>query len=298
MKRLLLVFCVFLFGAAAYAQQTVTVLWPFNIGSNQAAYARAIIDQANTQQTKYRFVLENKPGAGGTIAARMVQGSHEITLLSMSSSFFIRPVFYPNESYNVNNFKPVYVECQGQPLALVSSKFKNIGEIRKQQRVTVGVVLGGMTESVGRELTNHLPGVIVELIPYQGSLQATQDVIGGRLDASVDFAGDVSQWIETGKMFAVGITGTRSFPNYASFKSQGVTGFEELISNYQIIASKSLAPSLTEELHGIFTAAAKDSPILNDLYKRDFCTAANVDMKQSEALFEKWKAYWPKQLLR
>ena len=77
------------------AQQTVTVLWPFNIGSNQAAYARAIIDQANTQQTKYRFVLENKPGAGGTIAARMVQGSHEITLLSMSSSFFIRPVFYP-----------------------------------------------------------------------------------------------------------------------------------------------------------------------------------------------------------
>jgi tripartite-type tricarboxylate transporter receptor subunit TctC len=138
--------------------------------------------------------------------------------------------------------------------------------------------------------------VTVDLIPYPGSLQATQDVIGGRLDASVDFAGDVVQWIDTGKLFAIGITGTRSFTNYASFKSQGVAGFDDLISNYQFIAPKTLSPTVTEELHNIFASAAKTSPTLNELYKRDFCAAADVNFKQSEVLFNKWKTYWAKQL--
>lgn len=296
MKKLLIVAAMLLSASVGYAQQVVTVLWPFNIASNQANFARAVLDQANTQQTKYRFVLQNKPGAGGTIASRMVLEDPGLTLMSSSSSFFVRPVFFPNESYDTNKFKPVLIQCTGQPLALVSAKYKTVSDLKRQKRVTVGIVNGSLTEGVARELARQLTGVEVDFIPYQGTLQATQDVIGERLDVSVDFAGDVIQWVEASKVNVIGITGTNSYPSFTSFAKQGVTGFDDLVSNYQFVAPQALPQSQTEELHLILSQAAKTSALAKDLYKRDFCNAADLSMEQTNAVFNKWKTYWPKQL--
>ena len=192
----------------------------------------------------------------------------------------------------------MFIECTGQPLALVSTRYKTAKEIGQQQRVTIGVVLGSLTEGVGREIAKQFPNTVIDLIPYQSSLQATQDVLGGRVDTSIDFVGDITQWIDSGKANVVGITGLRNYPGYQTFASQGVKGFEDLISNYQIIAPKTLPQSTQEELHGIIAMAARTSPTLSDIYKRDFCTAADVGIKQTEAMFDKWKAYWPKQLAK
>ena len=105
-------------------------------------FIRSIIDEANKQQTKYNFVVEFKSGAGGTVAAQHVLNANQLTLLSSSSSFFVRPIYYPNESHKPEDFRPIYIECTGQPLAVLSAKYKTLTELKKQKRLTIGIGAG------------------------------------------------------------------------------------------------------------------------------------------------------------
>lgn len=297
MKKLLLAMLLAVSGFA-HATQTVPVVWPFSIGSNQATFIRLIIAEANKQQNKYNFILENKPGAGGYLAANYVQNYKGLAVISSSSSFFARPVFYPNESHRVEDFKPVYVECTGQPYLIVGTKFKSFDDLRKQERLTIGANYGSITEAVVRELQTALPNVKVDLVPFaSGTMGATQEVMAGRLDLNVDLPGEAMQFIETGKLNVVGASGTADSKYIKTFNSQGVKGFANLTSSYAMYVRADTSPDVTKELHEIFTkAAAAAGQPLQEAYARDYCAGLNLTLKESNDIFNKWVKYWPEKL--
>ena len=70
------------------AQTVVPITWPFGIASSQANYIRVTIKQANTDQKKYIFILEHKPGAGGSIAVKSMSEKSGLALMGHTSSFF------------------------------------------------------------------------------------------------------------------------------------------------------------------------------------------------------------------
>lgn len=293
MKKLLSGFGAFVLALSAHAQQSVPIVWPFAAGSNQANYARAIVEEANKQQTKYVFHFENKPGAGGAIAANYVLNYNGLALLSSSSSFFVRPVYYPNESHKVSDFTPVIVQCTGQPFVVVSAKYKNIAELRAQPKLTIGATIGSLTEALGREVKNNLPASTdMVFVGYNNTLQPTQEMIGGILDINVDTPASTIQWIETGRINVIGASGTRDYPNYRTFQSQGIRGFEDLVSNYQIVASAKTDPAVVQELHSILRKAARESERLAMLYKNDFCTQADVDLRTANTMYDRWSRNW------
>ena len=293
MKKLLSGFGAFVLALSVHAQQSVPIVWPFAAGSNQANYARAIVEEANKQQTKYVFHFENKPGAGGSIAANYVLNYNGLALLSSSSSFFVRPVYYPNESHKVSDFTPVIVQCTGQPFVVVSAKYKNIAELRTQPKLTIGATIGSLTEALGREVKNNLPASTdMVFVGYNNTLQPTQEMIGGILDLNVDTPASTIQWIETGRINVIGASGTRDYPNYRTFQSQGIRGFEDLVSNYQIVASTKTDPAVVQELHSILRKAARESERLAMLYKNDFCTQADVDLRTANTMYDRWSRNW------
>jgi len=293
MKKLLLGIGALVLTMSSYAQQSVPIVWPFAPGSNQANFVRAIVEEANKQQTKYLFHFENKPGAGGSIAANYVSNYNGIALLSSSSSFFVRPVYYPNESHKVSDFTPVIIQCTGQPFVVVSAKYKTLAELRTQPKLTIGATLGSLTEAVGRELKNNLPASTdLAFIGYNNTIQPTQEMIGGVLDLNVDVPTSTLQWIETGKINVVGSSGTVDFPNYRTFHSQGIKGFENLVSNYQIVASAKADPAVVTELHAILRKASKDSERLATLYKNDYCAQTDVDLKTANSMYDRWSKNW------
>ena len=293
MKKLLLGIGALVLTMSSYAQQSVPIVWPFAPGSNQANFVRAIVEEANKQQTKYLFHFENKPGAGGSIAANYVSNYNGIALLSSSSSFFVRPVYYPNESHKVSDFTPVIIQCTGQPFVVVSAKYKTLAELRTQPKLTIGATIGSLTEAVGRELKNNLPtSTDLAFIGYNNTIQPTQEMIGGVLDLNVDVPTSTLQWIETGKINVVGSSGTVEFPNYRTFHSQGIKGFENLVSNYQIVASAKADPAVVAELHAILRKASKDSERLATLYKNDYCAQTDVDLKTANSMYDRWSKNW------
>ena len=296
MKKLLAVLLATL-SLSAFAGKIIPIVWPAATGAAQANYIRVIIDQANKDQDKYTFIYDNKPGAGGTVAAKYVEAYNGIALLSYSSSYFIRPVFYPNESFNTADFKPVLIECTGQPYSIVSVKYKSLEEIRREKDLTIGVLLGSLTEANARELQTLLPNTHLTFVGYNGTTQSTQEVMAGRLDLNVDLPSELKPWVDAGKITVLGASGTKEYPGLPTWNSKGIKGFSDLVSNYQMVVHGSKVDEPTrQELHEILRKAARTAPGLQELYDSDRCTRADVDLKTTDALYAKWSKYWPDKL--
>jgi tripartite-type tricarboxylate transporter receptor subunit TctC len=295
MKRLLAILLATL-ALSANAGQLVPIVWPFATGANQANFIRVIVEQANKEQNKYTFYYDNKPGAGGTIAARYVEDYKGIAILSSSSSYWIRPEFYPNESYKTSDFKPVLIECTGQPYSLVSAKYKSLEEIRKEKILNIGVILGSLTEANAREVQTLLPDTKLNFIPFNGTLVSTQEMIAGRLDLNIDLPAELKQWTDLDTVHVIGASGTKSYPGLPTWDSQGIKGFGGLVSNYQMVVSAKVDEPTRLELHKILRKAANNSAKLPALYDRDRCTGANMDYKETTAIYSKWSEYWPRKL--
>lgn len=298
MKKLLTLFLALTaISAFANAKQNITIYWPFSVASNQVNFARSVIEESNKQQSKYQFIVDFKSGAGGTVAAQhVVRDTNQLNLLTSSSSFFVRPVYYPGESHKTEDFRPIYIQCTGQPMAILSVKYKNIDELRKQKRLTIGIGLGSITESAARELQKNLPNTELDFIPYGGTLPAVQDMLGGTLDLAASFVSDTKQFVETGKLTVIGSTGTRDFEGYKSFHTQKIRGFEELVGNYLIVAPARISDQQAEELHNILRKGAQSSTTLKGYYDSDVCAGADLNWKQTQDTYKRWQQYWPEKL--
>jgi tripartite-type tricarboxylate transporter receptor subunit TctC len=185
------------------------------------------------------------------------------------------------------------MQCTGQPFVVVGAKYQTIAELRGQNKLSAGVIFGSLTEALARELKVNLPQTIdVAFVGYQNSLQPTQDLLGGTLDLNVALPMDVMQWVENGKAHVIGISGTKDFANMKSFSNQGIRGFEELVANYHLLASAKTDPAVVQELHIILRKAIKDSSRLAALYKADYCTQVDVDLKTSNEMYNRWSRNW------
>jgi tripartite-type tricarboxylate transporter receptor subunit TctC len=291
MKKLL-VLALAIMTNLCFAQTSVPLVWPFAAGSNQANFARAIVEEANKQQNKYIFHFDHKPGAGGSIAANYVLNYNGIALLTSSASFFVRPVYYPNESHKPSDFTPVLIQCTGQPFVIVSAKYKSVNELKSQGKLNIGANLGSLTEAMARELKTNLPTSDMAIVGYQNTLQPTQEMIGGALDLNVDVPTNIIQWVENGKINVIGSTGIIEYPNIKTFHSQGIRGFENLISSYQIVANAKTDPVVVQELHAILRKASRDSEKLATLYKADYCTQSDVDLRTANTMYDRWSKNW------
>lgn len=299
MKKILLTLLLTV-ASTANSAVIVPVVWPFSVGSNQVNFARSIIEEANKQQKKYKFVMEFKPGAGGAIAARYVENYNGTAILYSSASFFSRPVFYPNESHKTENFKPVYIACVGQPYSIVGSKLKTLDDIRKQDRVTIGANFGSITEAMARELQTLAPNTTVDVIPFaSGTLGPAQELIAGRLDLNVSLPSDTVQWLELDKVTVVGSTGVKDYKHFKTFHSQGVKGFESMVGSYAMYIPATNNSKTVEELHNIMAKGALAAGAkLQEYYALDYCPGVNYNFKQTNEVYAKWVKYWPEKLAK
>ena len=287
MKKII-AFIIFLC-TQVHASQTVPIIWAFSPASNQANALRVIIDNANKAQTKYNFVFEHKPGAGGSIAVNHLIRSSSPTLLMMSTTIFTRPYYYRNQSYDVNDIQPVVIASTNSPIAILSTKFTSIEDI-KNNSVKIGIVQGSITESVAKALQNNLNSEVI-LVPYQASINATNDLMGGHIDASVEFIKDSIPWVESNKANIIGITGSTQIDKYKTLSTQSISGTENLISNYYVVANKSITNNMLKEFHEIITSAMIQDNVI-EVWKGDYAKTTKRTYQQTLEFWNNQKQFW------
>jgi tripartite-type tricarboxylate transporter receptor subunit TctC len=281
----------FFASASALAAETVYLVWPFSPASNQATAIRTIIDNANKAQDKYLFVFDNRPGAGGAIGVNSVIRSEKTEVLIISSSVFVRPIFYPNESYNLADLKPLAVLAAGSPISVVSKNYKTLPSFLQAKGPSIGVVAGSVTEVVARQLKAHNPSII--LVPYPGTINATRDAAGGHIDASVEFIKDATPWVTGGLLSGLGATGERDAGPFKSFQSQGISGLSDLSISFYALVKSTMPAEKVNELNEVLVQANSQANV-TEIWAGDHATRLNTTVPEATKLWNRSDKFWAK----
>jgi tripartite-type tricarboxylate transporter receptor subunit TctC len=265
MKRFLTVILMTVFMTSAQAKETVTLLYSWTAADNAANFYRMLLDEANKLQTKYNFVLDFKPGAGGTVAANQTLVNHNNTLWLNSSAGFIRPNLFPNDSHNMNDFRILLPMC-ASPFVVISNKYKSWQEVKKDAKLSIGMTgLGATSHLVSIQIAKNYPNMTI--VPFKSTSEALVNVLNGSVDFSIGFHGDSEQYTQGGSpkmVYWLGQTGIQSIKNTELLINQGFPKeLADMSPAHQIFAAKQLSNERFGEFRKILMEASRAQTVRN-----------------------------------
>jgi tripartite-type tricarboxylate transporter receptor subunit TctC len=236
-KQLLALAALALTFAAQAQGDTIKLLVGFPPGGSTDTIARVLGDKLAVV-LKQGVLVENKPGAGGRIAAQALKASPRDGLTYMvapNATPVFQALLYPTAvlRYDVlRDLAPVGIVAS-YPLALAVGPdvpAKNAAEYvawlkanpKKASFGTAGA--GGQTHFSGLQFGKAV-GVAMQVVPYRGNGPLITDLVGGQLPAGVMTAGDVLPHQKGGKVRVLGVFGARRsplLPEVPTLKEQGI----------------------------------------------------------------------------
>ena len=290
-KLSLVVFLVL--SVSVMAAEKITIIWGFSPAANQANFYRAMVADLNRAQSRFEFVFDTKPGAGGAVAAKHVLDNPKNTLLGGTSTFFIRPNFDKETGYAAESFQPVLVQTLGAPVALYSTRFKTIDELKKSTEITNGISgYGSHSNLMASILGENYTGV--RIINYVSLIDANKDVLGRHINTAWNWVSDLEGAVDANLTNILGITGTRSVRGLPTLAGQGLKGFENVSTNTAIVASAEMPAEKVKELHELLRVANR-APDVQAGYARERSESADFTWTQTTAWFNQQVRFWREQ---
>ena len=225
-------------GAQDYPNRPVRLIVAFAPGTTSDIIGRMFADKL-TQQLGQPFVVENRTGAGGTIAADQVTKAAPdgYTLLLSTAALPVSAHVYPGLKYDtVKDFASVTVITHSPLLLAANLSFppKNVQELIQYAKANPGKVNFG---SAGVGTSHHLTGEKLKLdtgidmlhVPYKGSGPAHIDLMGGQIQLMFDNIVALLPLVQSGKVRALAVSSAKRhplLPQVPSIQEAGVKDFE------------------------------------------------------------------------
>jgi len=222
--------------AQAFPTRTIRIIVPWAAGTATDTVAR-LLAQRVSELTQQTVVVENKPGAGGTIGsaevARAAADGHTLLATSnahVANQFLVRSIPYDA----IRDFTPVIPTLRVPLVLVVNPKLgvRTVAELTQLARRSPGQLsfaAGSSGALVGMELYKQLAGLDIVHVPYKSNTQALADVIGGQVPMMISDVGLAFPQIKAGKVIGLAVTGTEraaSVPELPTMVEAGVTGYE------------------------------------------------------------------------
>jgi tripartite-type tricarboxylate transporter receptor subunit TctC len=251
--------------AQPYPNHPIRLIAPFPAGGPVDVMARLIADKLS--QSVGTTIVDNRPGAGGTIGSRVAAGAEPdgyTLLLGSSTSLTAAPALYPNLGYDpVRNFTPVAM-ISSVPFALVVSPklpVKNVAELVAYAKAHPGKLNYGAPTGALPHLTAEMfktaAAVDIVHVPYKGAANAITDLLGGQTDLTFEPISVLLAHIHDGTLRALAFTGaTRSteLPDVPTLIESGYPGFTS-VSWSGIVAPAGTPPDIVAKLNAAVNAA-------------------------------------------
>jgi tripartite-type tricarboxylate transporter receptor subunit TctC len=223
---------------ANWPVKSVRVVVPFAPGGSTDITARLVSNRLQ-EVWGQSVVVENKPGAGGNIAADMVAHSDPdgYTIFIVGPGMATNKFLYPSLSYDpVGDFAPVSMLITQPNMMCVpnSSPAKSVREFiaycnENKGKVTYASSGNGTTLHLSGELFKRLAKVEMTHIPYRGGAPAINDLIPGRVDVIFDNVPSIVSHVRSGTVRGLAVT-TREritiLPDMPTIAESGVPGFD------------------------------------------------------------------------
>ena len=225
-------------GQGAYPSQQVHLLVPFPAGGGVDIIARTLGDELSRTWGQ-SVVIENRPGAGGTVATRALAVSPPDghTLIVIASGHATSPFLYPRLPYDTfKDFTSLSLLGSSPNILLVraDSRFKTLGDLLAEARakpgsLTYGMAGVGTTPHLAGELMKHMAKVDIAMVAYRGGAPVINDLLGGHIPISFNNAPEALGQIKGGAVRALAVTtATRSafLPDVPTMAEAGLPGYD------------------------------------------------------------------------
>ena len=289
--------------AQTSAMAPIRILVGAPAGGTTDTMARTLA-QAMGQQLGRVVVVENKPGAGGNLAADMVAKAAPDgnTLLMSFTSHAINASLYPSLPFDpIKDFTPLTM-VSTSPSVLVahpSLPVKNVADLVKLAKEKPGQLnfaIGALGSSLhlAGDSFKMKAGVFIVNIPYRGTAPAVQDVLAGQVELMFAAVGNAQAHIKAGKLRALGVTSPKRLPAFPDVQAIGETlpGYESS-AWFGLFAPGRMNPDLAKRLSDAARVAIQTPDVKRRIESEGAIPAGNSPQEFSkfvEAEIVRWRA--------
>ncbi len=224
--------------AEGWPTRAMQVISPFTAGNANDIVARVVLDQVS-RQLGQTFIIENRPGGGGTIGAAMVANAEPdgYTILLHSSSLSSQVVLHKTLPYDpLRDFAPVIL-FGIQPSVLVaapSKGFKTVAALVAAAKAKPGVLnyasAGiGSASHMAAERLRLAAGINVQHIPFRGPVEAFTEVMSGRIDYYFLPIAPALPVIGDGKVVALAVSTPKRAPALPNVPTTAEAGYPDAV---------------------------------------------------------------------
>jgi tripartite-type tricarboxylate transporter receptor subunit TctC len=260
--------------AQAFPSHPVKIVVPAAAGGVGDVFVRKLSD-AMSKGLGQPVVVDNRPGANGFIAAEAVARAKPdgyTVLYAPVNILCINPALFAKLPYDpVRDFAPITLMARGYPILIVSPRLpvKTLAELiayakARPGQVTYGSPAIGSPQHVAAKLLEQIAGIEMVHVPYKNQPQVLTDLIGGQIDASIEFPSVATPQIQAGKVRALAIVGPRrkpAIPDVPTAAEAGVAAFD-LAAWSGFLAPAGTPPEIVARLNKDLVAALKQPQFL------------------------------------
>jgi tripartite-type tricarboxylate transporter receptor subunit TctC len=253
--------------AQSWPARPVTIVVPFAAGGGNDVLAR-LLAQRFSAALGQPFVIENRPGAGGTLGARTVAKAAPdgyTLMVGHSGVFGIAPSLYANPGYDPRkDFAPIGLIGSYQQVLVVhpSVPVHSVADVlalakKEPGKLTFATAGVGSGSHLSAELFAAMADIKLTHVPYRGTGAMQGDLVGGHVAMSITTLPSVIAAVRGGLLRAVAVTDTvRSpmLPDLPTVDESGVPGYAAVI-HYGMVTTAGVDPAVVKRLNAELQAA-------------------------------------------
>jgi len=250
-----------------YPAKPVKIIVAFPPGGGNDLIARVVV-QRLTRALGQQFIVENKPGAGGSIGFRsgIKSPPDGYTLTFISSSYAVNASLYRLDYDPVADITPVIETSHGPFLVLVhpSLAARNLDELialAKSKPGQINFATGGQGTNthLAAELLATMAGIKITVVHYKGVAPALTDTVGGQTNAMISTSAAPLPHVKAGRLRALAVTTSKrilALPDIPTVAESAVPGYE-VVSWYGLIGPKGMPRPIVDRLNAEVTKALR-----------------------------------------
>jgi tripartite-type tricarboxylate transporter receptor subunit TctC len=222
----------------AYPSKPVHLLVPFPPGGAVDIVARTLSDELSKRWGQ-PIVVENRPGAGGTIAEAVAAKAKPdgYTLILVASGHAITSYLYPDLPYDpLRDFTPLSLVGSSPNMMLVreDSPLRSIADVlaaarAKPGQLSYGYAGNGTSPHLAGELLKYMTKVAITPVPYKGGAPVLNDLLGGHIPLSFNNIPESIGFVQAGKLRPLGVTTAKRsavLPDVPTIAESGLPGYD------------------------------------------------------------------------
>jgi tripartite-type tricarboxylate transporter receptor subunit TctC len=263
--------------AQDYPTRPITLVVPYSAGGGNDILARIAAEKMSPVLGQ-QIVIENRGGAGGSIATRQVAKSAPdgYTLgLGGTGTLAVDPTLYPNAGYDPRkDFAPIGLIATSALVLVIhpSIPAHNVKELIAYAKANPGKLTfasAGVGSGIhlAAEYFKVQAGIDLVHVPYKGSAPARADLVGGHVSMYFSSLPPAISLVKDGKLRALAVTGLKRspiFPELPTIAEAALPGFEAVL-HYGIVAPAGTPKPIVTKLNGALRQAVMSDDLKHKL---------------------------------